>query len=512
MLEYEYQNIGYTFMANDRINNLLYAVTPKHKKYEIAVNDYKDWLNSPEGSSATDEQKRLKRRQLFSATNSEANPEEEALNKRVNLLGSPQADAFRRVYEATRRERPELNPYWAYQLALANNPDLISGISPQQVTDLYNRYVRHDTRERGDSEGIPNTLYDSVLYDKDRSMLNKMMNTGAANFVTNFANPVLQGATTPLSLGSSMIAGGLMTGVRGYNWLSGQRAPAASWAVQAARALEQAPEYLTKGINKLAPTKTAYADSDLGYTGLDKFNQATNTASHLGGIALGFGGNLSAPASSALPLPTTLLRHPIKHIKSLGPSSKAVRRILHPVRTLETMRRAGHPIRSLFGAGKGSLGKTLGSADTLLGNYYGLTHTAGQLGQLVTPNTSDYLGDRSTVSELYGPKTAMLRDSTGAVDSRAVSTEPEDGFTEIYNNPAYVLYSRTSPKNRGLNKAIRNRRPGSEHGQAQVRSYVDSHRQLSDAISGGTPTYTLTGMGDMRKTTPKDLQFLVANK
>jgi hypothetical protein len=172
------------------------------------------------------------------------------------------------------------------------------------------------------------------------------------------------------------------------------------------------------------------------------------------------------------------------------------------------MRRSGHPIKSLFGAGKGSLGKTLGSADTLLGNYYGLAHTIGQLGKLFTPNTSDYFGDRSTVSELYGPRIALIRDHRGNPEAQGVSIESDGGVNEIADTPEYTIYSKLSPKNRGLYRAMGRLDRNSPHWKELTKSYVNHQNAVAEAQKSGLDTYAMKGHQDLEKIDPNDLKFL----
>ena len=137
--------------------------------YENAVGVYRNWLKTPEGLSATDEQKRLKRRSIFMPTNRKVSEREDFDRTRYNLFRSAQADQFRRQYEAVRFERPDLTPHSAYDVVMSRNPNLTKELSTQQRLDLYSRYVKQDTRVDGTDPSISNSNYDTVLYDKNRN-------------------------------------------------------------------------------------------------------------------------------------------------------------------------------------------------------------------------------------------------------------------------------------------------------------------------------------------------------
>lgn len=491
-------------MAYNRQNNILHRVTPNHRLYDMAVDEYKTWLKSPEGMNSTDEQKRLKRRSLFMPANRVVDPQQDTARRRVNFLQTQEADNFRRAYEAQRLERPNLRPNSAYNVMIRNNPNLLRGMTPQQHAELYNRYVAQDSRVRGDAPGISNSNYDIVLFDKNRSTFNKALNTGAANFVTNFANPVMQGAAFPVTFYSDLASKAILAGVHGYNKLTGDMVSPDNWVVRAGAGLERISNSTGDLINRIAPTKTQYADSDLGETTLDKVNQVTNFTSHLGGMGLGFGG-LSASAKVASPLPS------VRALRTLSPTAKTVARVKNPLNTFKAVSRLKHPLRYTAGAVPRLLGSTWRGANTMAGATMSSLYTLGNVGRLLVPNTSEYYDDRVKEDGLYGPARALVKDNKGNTVEQLLQQAPEGFEQPMGEDQTRYVYSNLRPNNYSLNRAIKQIKDP-QYARAVRAAYLKRQGEaIKDQESGVSTLYKPTG-AEFIPAGPNDLKYKLRAK
>ena len=368
--------------------------------YEKAVGVYRNWLKTPEGLSATDEQKRLKRRSLFMPTNRRVEDREDFDRTRYNLFRSRQADQFRRQYEAVRFERPNLTPHAAYDVVMSRNPNLTKELSTQERLDLYSRYVKQDTRVKGTDFGISNANYDTVLYDNNRSMFNKMLNMGAANFSANFANPVLSSAMRSATFIPAL-------------------ASAAGWGLgklTGIKTLEDAGRESTKFFfykpaewaGKIAPTKERYADSGIGEGGLDRLNQGLNIASTYGGYALTGGPFRRLTMKSLVPKTLKNVAHPKAYARLIVKNFKQ-----HPWRT---------------------------SAEGLY---------SGVMGGLFTPYLVDTAGDLILGRDPYDEPNKAIATPEEVFGLKAKRNR--DGSIAMFNNPSGDRLASVSP---GANAVI----------------------------------------------------------
>jgi hypothetical protein len=248
------------------------------KSYYDAVDQYKSWLKSPEGINSTDNQKRLKRRSLFIPTNRVVDTEEVKSNQREALVRSQDAENIRRLYEFTRRSRPNLTAKSAFSVMAADNPALFKKLTADQFKFLYDRYVSQDQRRRGDSKDISNSVYDSNMNPANSSALRRATFSGAANLTTNVGKPAVEG---------------LLAVPRLAGWSTGKLLTLAG-ANNVGNAIA---DFSSKGVGRLIPTKSDTADYGIGYKHYDAFNRAMGTASALAGGYLGVPGSFVDKAS-----------------------------------------------------------------------------------------------------------------------------------------------------------------------------------------------------------------------
>lgn len=298
--------------------------------YSIAVNQYKAWLKTPEGRKASPEQQRLKRRSLFTATHKYRDPGKDLLRKREVFINSPQAANIRRLYEFTRRERPDLNAKGAFNVMVSQHPSLIKDLTPEQLNFVYSRYVTQDPRRRGTDTGVANSVYDSNLNPAENpSAFKRAVYSGALNFTTNVGRPVVKGMTmAPIFV--SQLSG---LGAKGIGYtLDAMGMPTA------ARYVDSAGNYLitapNDAINYLIPAKTNEADAARGDIAFDKFNRATRAASYVVGSLLAPGSLAAASKAGSAKNMETALR-----AVAYGPKAPGAIRMLadpmirHPWRT-----------------------------------------------------------------------------------------------------------------------------------------------------------------------------------
>jgi hypothetical protein len=261
--------------------------------YNQAVDQYKAWLKTPEGINASPEQQRLKRRSLFTATHRAVDPGEDLLRRRESFINSPQAANVRRMYEFTRRARPNLSAKGAFNVMVSQHPNLIKDLTPEQLKFLVSRYVTQDPRRRGTDAGVSNSVYDSNLNPAENpSALRRAAYSGILNFTTNVGKPVVEGLAFIPDLGAKALGGTSRLLGLGLD-LAGKH--------NAAKHFDDAGRYLSTAtpdlINYLVPTKTNEADAARGDVNFDWFNRGTRATSNIVGGLLSLGGVGAAKSS-----------------------------------------------------------------------------------------------------------------------------------------------------------------------------------------------------------------------